>query len=134
VSGLDSKPLGRFIIGLDIKTDDDGLSVVWPQNHWDGFLQFGLKIDGDGFWQFGLKTCCDGFLWFDLKTSDDDFLQFDLKIGGDCFFRFDLKLAIGFLVEPQNQCGGGFPSLCLKTGSFDLVICASKLPRWFLGL
>jgi hypothetical protein len=38
------------------------------------------------------------------------------------------KLAIGFLVEPQNQGGGGFPGLGLKTGSFGLVIWASKLP------
>jgi hypothetical protein len=28
------------------------------------------------------------------------------------------KPAIGFLVEPQNQGGGGFPSLGLKTGSY----------------
>jgi hypothetical protein len=32
------------------------------------------------------------------------------------------KLMIGFLVEPQNQGGGGFPSLGLKIGSSDLVI------------
>jgi hypothetical protein len=32
------------------------------------------------------------------------------------------KLAVGFLVEPQNQGGGGFLSLGLKTGSFGLVI------------
>jgi hypothetical protein len=32
------------------------------------------------------------------------------------------KLVVGFLVEPQNQGGGGFPGLGLKTGSFDLVI------------
>jgi hypothetical protein len=37
-------------------------------------------------------------------------------------------LAVGFLVEPQNQCGGGFPGLDLKTGSFGLVIWASKSP------
>jgi hypothetical protein len=33
VSGLASKLLGRFLIGLGIKTNGDGLSVVWPQNH-----------------------------------------------------------------------------------------------------
>jgi hypothetical protein len=38
------------------------------------------------------------------------------------------ELVVGFLVEPQNQGGGGFPSLGLKTGSFGLVIWASKLP------
>jgi hypothetical protein len=40
----------------------------------------------------------------------------------------------GFLVEPQNQGGGGFPGLDLKTGSSGLVIWASKSPRQFLGL
>jgi hypothetical protein len=39
-----------------------------------------------------------------------------------------------FLVEPQNQGGGGFPGLGLKTGSSGLVIWASKSPRQFLGL
>jgi hypothetical protein len=41
---------------------------------------------------------------------------------------------VGFLVEPQNQGGGGFPGLGLKTGSSGLVISASKSPRRFLGL
>jgi hypothetical protein len=45
-----------------------------------------------------------------------------------------LKPVIGFLVEPQNQGGGGFPGLGLKIGSFSLVIWASKSPRRFLGL
>jgi hypothetical protein len=49
VSGLTSKSLGRFLIGLGLKTDGDGLSVIWPQNHWDGFLRFGLKTGGDDF-------------------------------------------------------------------------------------
>jgi hypothetical protein len=44
------------------------------------------------------------------------------------------KPVVGFLVEPQNQGGGGFPGLGLKTGSSDLVILASKSPRRFLGL
>jgi hypothetical protein len=34
----------------------------------------------------------------------------------------------GFLVEPQNLGGGGFPGLGLKTGSSGLVIWASKSP------
>jgi hypothetical protein len=33
-----------------------------------------------------------------------------------------LKPAVGFLVEPQNQVGGGFSSLALKTGSSGLMI------------
>jgi hypothetical protein len=44
------------------------------------------------------------------------------------------KSVVGFLVEPQNQAGGGFPGLGLKTGSFGLVIWTSKSPRRFLGL
>jgi hypothetical protein len=38
------------------------------------------------------------------------------------------KPVVGFLVEPQNQDGGGFPGLGLKTGSSVLVIWASKSP------
>jgi hypothetical protein len=44
------------------------------------------------------------------------------------------KPAVGFLVEPQNQGGGGFPGLGLKIGSYDLMILVSKSPRRFLGL
>jgi hypothetical protein len=36
------------------------------------------------------------------------------------------KPAVGFLVEPQNQGGGGFPGLGLKTGISGLVFWASK--------
>jgi hypothetical protein len=42
-------PLGWFLIGLGLKTDSNGLWVVWIQNHSDGFYQFGLKTDGDRF-------------------------------------------------------------------------------------
>jgi hypothetical protein len=44
------------------------------------------------------------------------------------------KPAGGFLVEPQNRGGGGFPSLGLKTDSYGLVIWVSKSPLQFLGL
>jgi hypothetical protein len=36
--------------------------MVWPQNHSDGFLQFGLKTGGDGFSRFGPQNWQ---LWFD---------------------------------------------------------------------
>jgi hypothetical protein len=32
------------------------------------------------------------------------------------------KPTVGFLVEPQNQCGGGFPGLGIKDDSSDLMI------------
>jgi hypothetical protein len=44
------------------------------------------------------------------------------------------KPVVGFLVEPQNQGGVGFPDLAIKTDSSGLAICASKSPRRFLGL
>jgi hypothetical protein len=40
----------------------------------------------------------------------------------------DSKPVVGFLVEPQNQGGGGFPGLGLKTGSSSLMIWALKSP------
>jgi hypothetical protein len=52
----------------------DGLSMVFPQNHWDGFLWFDFKTSGNG------------FLQFDLKTGDNGFSRFDLKIGGGSGF------------------------------------------------
>jgi hypothetical protein len=51
---------------VETKTKVNGLSVIWPQNHWDGFHQFGLKTGGDGFLRFGLKT---GGLGFSVWTS-----------------------------------------------------------------
>jgi hypothetical protein len=72
--------------------------VVWAQNYWDGFLRFGLKIGGDGFLRFGLKI---------MMTVSSGLAS---------------KPVVGFLVEPQNQGGGWFPSLCLKTDSYGLVI------------
>jgi hypothetical protein len=38
------------------------------------------------------------------------------------------KPVVSFLVEPQNQGGGGFPGLGLKTDSSGLVIWSSKSP------
>jgi hypothetical protein len=88
--------------------------VVWPQNNSDSFRWFGLKTGSDDFWRFGLKTCCDGF---SSLTS---------KLVATVSPRLALKLVVGFLVESQNQGGGGFPGLGLKTDSSGLVIWASK--------
>jgi hypothetical protein len=44
------------------------------------------------------------------------------------------KPVVSFLVQPQNQGGGGFSGLGLKIGSSGLVIWGSKSPRRFLGL
>jgi hypothetical protein len=44
------------------------------------------------------------------------------------------KPVVGFLVEPQNQGGGGFSGLGLKTGSSGLVIWVLKSAQRFLDL
>jgi hypothetical protein len=44
------------------------------------------------------------------------------------------KPIVGFLFEPQNKGGGGFPGFSIKIGSYDLVIWASKSSQWFLCL
>jgi hypothetical protein len=46
-----------------------GLSVVWSQNHWDGFFCFGLKTGGDDFFQFDLKTGGNGFPGLESKPA-----------------------------------------------------------------
>jgi hypothetical protein len=107
---------------LSLKTKVDGLSVVWPQNHWDG-----LSV----VWH---QNHWDGFLRFDLKTDGGGFLRFSLKSVAMIFSGLVSKLVVGFLIEPQNQGGGGFFSLGLKTDSYGLVIWVSKSPRLFLCL
>jgi hypothetical protein len=63
----------RGFLGCASKPKWDGLSVVWPQNHWDGFLWFDLKTGGDSFLWFGLKIGGNSFFWFSLKTGGDGF-------------------------------------------------------------
>jgi hypothetical protein len=40
---------GAHVSWLSLKTKVNGLWVVWPQNHSDGFRRFGIKTGGDGF-------------------------------------------------------------------------------------
>jgi hypothetical protein len=84
--------------------------------------------------------------WFDLKTTWTVFAGLASKPVATAFSSLASKLVVTvfpgwaskpvvrLLVEPQNQDGGGFLGLGLKTGSSDLVIWASKSPRQFLGL
>jgi hypothetical protein len=50
------------------------------------------------------------------------------KQGATVSLGLTSKPVVGFLVEPQNQGGGGFSGFDIKTGSSALVIWASKLP------
>jgi hypothetical protein len=83
--------------------------------------------------------------WFGLKTTRTVFAGLASKPVAMVFSSLASKLvvmvspglaskpAVGFFVEPQNQGGGEFSGLGLKTGSSGLVIWASKSPRWFFG-
>jgi hypothetical protein len=80
-------------------------------------------------------TVCE---WFGLKTTRTVSGSVALKPDATVFSSLASKLVVtvspglasklvvGFLVEPQNQGGGGFPNLDLKTESSGLVIWASK--------
>jgi hypothetical protein len=94
----------------------------------------------------GLKTTGTVCQWFGLKTNGTVFSGFAsepvatvcsglaLKSVAMVSSGLASKPVVGFLVEPQNQGGGGFLSLGLKTGSYGLMICASKSFRRFLDL
>jgi hypothetical protein len=64
---------------LSLKTKVKGLSVVWPQNHWDGFLRYGLKTDGMCFpvWVSKLPR---RFFGLGLKTKQAFICQLRHKI------------------------------------------------------
>jgi hypothetical protein len=95
---------------------------------------------------FGLKTTQTVFTGLTSKSVATIFSSLNSKLVATVFSSLASKLVVtvspdlaskpvvGFLVEPQNQGGGGFPGLSLKIGSFGLVIWASKSPRWFLIL
>jgi hypothetical protein len=66
-----------------------------------------------------VATVCE---WFDLKTTRTIFTGLASKLVATVSPDLASKPAVGFLVEPQNQGGGGFPGLGLKTDSSGLVI------------
>jgi hypothetical protein len=72
--------------------------------------------------------------WFGLKTTRTVFSSLASKLVATVSPDLASKPTVGFLVEPQNQGGGGFPGLGLKTGSSGLVIWFSKSPRRFIVL
>jgi hypothetical protein len=84
--------------------------------------------------------------WFGLKTTWTVFAGLASKLVAMVFSSSAPKLVatvspglaskpvVGFLIEPQNQGGGGFPGLVLKTGNSGLMIWASKLLQQFLDL
>jgi hypothetical protein len=96
--------------------------VVWPQNHWDVFSGLASKPVVTVFSSLTSKSAVKVFS--DLASKPVAMVSPGLAS----------KLVVCFLVEPQNQDGGGFSGLGIKTGGYGLVIWASKSPRRFLGL
>jgi hypothetical protein len=66
--------------------------VVWPQNHSDGFLQFGLKTGGDGFSRFEPQNWQ---LWF-----GDLGLKITAMVS---WFRPQNQVGFGLSVASQNR-------------------------------
>jgi hypothetical protein len=108
--------------------------VVWPKNHSDDFCQFCLKTGGDSFCGLASKSSATVFSGLASKSVVAVFSSLALKLIATVSPGLTSKPTVGFLIEPQNQGGGGFLGLCLKTESYGLVIWASKSPRRFLGL
>jgi hypothetical protein len=106
---------------LSLKTKVNGLSVVWRQNHWDGLLVV---------WPQNHWTVFSGLA---SKPVAAVFCSLASKPVATVSPSLTSKLMLDFLVEPQNQGGGGFPGLGLKIDSNGLVIWTLKSPRRFLG-
>jgi hypothetical protein len=95
---------------------------------------FGLKTARTVFTGLTLKPVVTVSVGLTSKPATTVFSSLALKLVATVSPDLASKPAIGFLVDPQNQDGGGFPDLGLKTGSSGLVIWASKSPCQFLGL
>jgi hypothetical protein len=117
VSGLTSKPLGQFLIGLGIKTDDDGLSMFWPQNHWDDLSSIWASKP--------MVTFCE---WFGLKTTQTVFTSSASKlvvmVSGGLASKPVATVFTGLALKPVAKV---FSSLASKLVAMVFSSLASKL-------
>jgi hypothetical protein len=81
-----------------------------------------------------LKPVATVFSSLASKLMTTVFSRFASKLVATVSSGLTLKPVVGFLVEPQNQYGEGFPSFGLETDRFGLVIWVSKSLRRFLSL
>jgi hypothetical protein len=84
-------------------------------------MSFLVEPQNQGRW-FGLKTTRMIFAGLTSKPVATVFASLASKLVATVSPSLASKPAVDFLVKPQNQVGGGFPSLGLKTGSSGLVI------------
>jgi hypothetical protein len=112
---------------LSLKIKVDGLSVVCHQNHWDSFSSvWASELMATICERFGLKTTRTVFAGLASKQVAMVFSSLASKLVATVSPDLASKPVVGFLVERQNQDGGGFSGLSLKTDSFSLVIWALK--------
>jgi hypothetical protein len=108
---------------VEPKTKVGGLSLVWPQTTQTVFTGLASKP---------VATVSSSLA---SKPAVTVFSSLASKLVATISPGLTSKPVVGVLVvEPQNQGGGGFPGLDLKTDRSGLVIWASKSPRRFLGL
>jgi hypothetical protein len=73
---------------------------------------------------FGLKITQTVSSGLASKTTTTVFSNLASKLVATVCPSLSSKPVVSFLVEPQNQGGGGFPDLGLKIGNSGLVIWA----------
>jgi hypothetical protein len=79
------------------------MSVVWSQNHWDGFSRFGLKTGGDGFSLFGIKTSGDRVSRFRPPNRQPRFGDLGYKIIATVsWFGRQNQAGYGLSIAAQN--------------------------------
>jgi hypothetical protein len=99
---------------LSFKTKVDGLSVVWPQNHWDNFLQFDLKTIGMIFSSLASKSAVMVFSGLASKPAATVFSDLASKPMVTVSPSLAPKLMTQvFRFGPQNRYLR-FSNLCLK--------------------
>jgi hypothetical protein len=132
VSGLASKPLGRFFVGMTSKpvvTVSGDLASKPAAMVSDGLTSKPAVMVSTSLTSKPAATVLSGLA---SKPVAMVFSSLASKLVAMVSPGLASKPAVDFLVVPSNQGGGGFPGLGLKTDSYCLMICASKSPRRFL--
>jgi hypothetical protein len=95
---------------------------------------FGLKTTWTVFTGLASKPVATVSSGLASKTVVTVFANSASKLVATVFPGLASKPVVGFLVEPQNQGGGGFPGLGLKTDSYgfgDLGLKITMTVSWF---
>jgi hypothetical protein len=110
---------GAQVSWLSLKTKVDGLSVVWPQNHWDDFAWFGFKTGGDGLSRFDSKTVGFGFSGLGIKTGSYGLVIWVSK-SPRWFFGLGLKIKQALVYRLRHKTDEG---RTVWDTHRDLVVC-----------